>query len=733
MAQYEKLYSTPKNLYTAGCPLIIEEGALLKEKPGDSLLAQLKLRNISGRKIRLATVTVDMFDSTHKKLDTGAEYQYTDVTSENVRIPLPNKSVRYIMPHFTSVVFADGNIWDASLSAKSALQAALPEAPVEDDSTAGDPSVGISVQAVKKQRKSLRIIAAVCVLAVLAAGAMITAAIPRIKYSKALSAIGSGDYDTGYALLSELGREDEIIQNKRDRAAAMISEENFDDAYDLLNSIGDTCAVEQNMRERAQQYCEDGNYDAAYALWEKLGDAEAIKESKYLRALDCMDEGYLDNALQLLEGLSYENSEEIVAELKSMPAETDTEDHAEIQIGDTISFGSYEQDNNTANGKEDIEWIVLAKEDDQILVVSWYALDVQPYNSEWENTTWDTCTLRTWLNTTFYDDAFSSDEQNCVKTTYVFADSNPQYSTNQGHNTLDHIFLLSANEVAEYFTSSEEWTCEPSAYAAAQGAYVHNNSCWWWLRTSGQYANTAAYVYDVDSIYSDGNGVNQAYLAVRPAMWIDLSNANTLTKLNTVSEKSAAYDSVFLGSYEQDNNTENGKESIEWLVLKKEDGKALIISKYALNAIPYNEQQSYVTWEKSYLRDWLNGTFFDEAFNEEEKAKIQSEWIKADTNPEHLVDPGHDTKDAVFLLSIKDAYEYFNASDIGMCEPTAYAVANGVYVNKENGNCRWWLRSPGSMQDNAAFLGTDGEVRCFGYYVSSNNLAVRPAIWINLE
>lgn len=38
----------------------------------------------------------------------------------------------------------------------------------------------------------------------------------------------------------------------------------------------------------------------------------------------------------------------------------------------------------------------------------------------------------------------------------------------------------------------------------------------------------------------------------------------------------AAYSTVFFGSYEQDGNTENGPESIEWLVLE-DDGETMTL------------------------------------------------------------------------------------------------------------------------------------------------------------
>ena len=102
-------------------------------------------------------------------------------------------------------------------------------------------------------------------------------------------------------------------------------------------------------------------------------------------------------------------------------------DYVAADVGDIIEFGAYEQDNEKSNGKEPIEWQVLAKEDNKILVISKYALDAKPYNTEFENVTWETCTLRTWLNETFLDEAFSKAEKSMIQTTEVSADKNPDY------------------------------------------------------------------------------------------------------------------------------------------------------------------------------------------------------------------------------------------------------------------------------------------------------------------
>ena len=199
-------------------------------------------------------------------------------------------------------------------------------------------------------------------------------------------------------------------------------------------------------------------------------------------------------------------------------------------------------------------------------------------------------------------------------------------------------------------------------------------------------------------------------------------------------------DYVFFGAYEQDNNTSNGKEDIEWLVLEVKDGKALVISKYALDCKQYNTSYTDVTWETCTLRKWLNNDFINAGFNADEKAMISSVTVSADKNPEYSTNPGNATQDQVFLLSITEAYKYFSSDSARQCKPTEYAVARGAYVNRYDGNCWWWLRSPGDSQFHAADVLEDGDVyengsdvNGHGNYVNIGNSAVRPALWINLD
>ncbi len=193
-------------------------------------------------------------------------------------------------------------------------------------------------------------------------------------------------------------------------------------------------------------------------------------------------------------------------------------------------------------------------------------------------------------------------------------------------------------------------------------------------------------------------------------------------------------DIIKLGSYVQDYGWED---PIEWQILDIHNGKALVISKYALDCKPYNTTLADVTWETCTIRKWLNDDFLNSAFSESERAKILSVRVPADKNPKYDTNPGNVTQDKIFLLSIPEAEKYFGNNKERECKPTAFAAANGAYVNRDNGNCWWWLRSPGYFQFLAADVDNDGDIDENGNGVTSDvnsdSDAVRPAFWINLE
>lgn len=91
---------------------------------------------------------------------------------------------------------------------------------------------------------------------------------------------------------------------------------------------------------------------------------------------------------------------------------------------------------------------------------------------------------------------------------------------------------------------------------------------------------------------------------------------------STIDKNVKVGDYVTFGSYEQDNDTSNGKEPVEWLVLDVQSDKALLLSKYVLDEKAYNDEEIYVTWEGCSLRNWLNNDFTNSAFTKMNKRKF---------------------------------------------------------------------------------------------------------------
>ena len=197
-----------------------------------------------------------------------------------------------------------------------------------------------------------------------------------------------------------------------------------------------------------------------------------------------------------------------------------------VNPGDVMTFGRYEQDNDLSDGPEAIEWIVLDVQDNKALLISKYLLDWKAYNTEGTETTWETCSLRKWLNEEFLDSAFSRDEQDAVLVTDVdnsISQTSEYGSLDGGKNTQDRIYVLSHLEAGEYFASDKARKCSATAYAnaqgKAQGKFVTDS---WWLRSPYQTRMRVSMVYNGNR----QNALVDDMKGVRPAFWVDLGSVN---------------------------------------------------------------------------------------------------------------------------------------------------------------------------------------------------------------
>ena len=236
---------------------------------------------------------------------------------------------------------------------------------------------------------------------------------------------------------------------------------------------------------------------------------------------------------------------------------------------------------------------------------------------------------------------------------------------------------------------------------------------------------------DWESLYYDlleeYNELLEKYEAV-----INASDNTVAENIENPFSEAEKGDLIEFGYYEQDGDVSNGAEVIEWRVLAIEDGKALIISEYGLDAMRYNTDVVDITWEECTLRGWLNDDFYNTAFTEEEQARIALTQLINDDNLAYSTEGGNDTDDKVFLMSVEEAKEYFADDEDRKAFATRYAQNHGAFVS-DTGEIRWWLRSPGTVEIMAAYIYQDGGIISNGMSITQRNVVVRPALWINLE
>ena len=324
------------------------------------------------------------------------------------------------------------------------------------------------------------------------------------KYYDAVSKNRAGEFDAAITLFTELGTFSNSAewltetQNAKAYAAAasLMASEKYEEAieaFKALNGYRDSDAqITECTYLKAETLRKNGKYKEAYIIYRTIPEYKDVAEIMQ----------------------SDEDISAIVAYIN------------EFQAGNYVTFGSYPQ---TEAGNDDtpIEWLVLESDGETALLISRYALDCKPYNEKFEATTWEKCTLRGWLNSEFFNKAFSTEEKRYILQSDVSADKNPKYSTNPGNATKDNVFLLSIVEANKYFKSDDARKCAPTDYAIQQGAYTSDidkvegrRACWWWLRSPGDLSNRAAYVCPDGSL--SYISVRSSSRAVRPCVRVRL-------------------------------------------------------------------------------------------------------------------------------------------------------------------------------------------------------------------
>ena len=212
-----------------------------------------------------------------------------------------------------------------------------------------------------------------------------------------------------------------------------------------------------------------------------------------------------------------------------------------VEVGETVKFGTYEQDNIKDNGEEDIEWEVLCIDNGRALLLSKDIILPHEFNPNEFSVTWKDCTLRAWLNSSFYEDAFSKDEREKIATVELSTESVQQISLKTHDytaeplpscNTEDKVFILSVEELQEFFPAEKDRIAEPTPYVILNS----DDASIYWTRTPGRAVGSQRIV-DKDGSYELGGAGNNGVGGVRPAIWIVI-DSSVMSDSSVVSEYS---------------------------------------------------------------------------------------------------------------------------------------------------------------------------------------------------
>ena len=468
-------------------------------------------------------------------------------------------------------------------------------------------------------------------------------------------------------------------------------------------------------------------------------------------------------------------------------------DEQTVEDFDTVCFGKFFQREDESE-KQDIEWIILNKNDEYAILMSKYILysmsDSETKKEQDNNNSefiYAYGSTRKWLNEEFYDTAFNEDEKKKLKTMSLVDVS--QNGSNEIKTFYDNVIILNSIELAKYFgyisknDVNKKIPTKATKYALNRIRYGGGLKVFDYYDEYGYgNSNFAIRSYSrktkiIDSGGKISDGKYENIVGLRPVIKINLKNLGTgsdefdknsiyydkdLNKIiettNTFKETSETKpipDTIIFGRYEQDNNLDNGKEDIEWYILKKEKGKALIISKDILDCKMYDSDRDRTyrsidsKYYGSFINEWLNIKFINDAFDENE-IKLIRDTVLYDEEEEYNYAKKEYEKiknyylTKVFIPSLDEIDNYLSDG----IEMRAGAYANEYVKNMENGTSNifiyeetglspYWTRSIKKEDSYTGYNRIHVVIASDGTYekVSSNNtnIGVRPVMWISIN
>ncbi len=241
-------------------------------------------------------------------------------------------------------------------------------------------------------------------------------------------------------------------------------------------------------------------------------------EWNYQWAMEAMESENYDKAVSILEKLKkYKDGEKQLELAMKKRKEKRRQELCEAEIGDNVYFGEYKEDAILGKGKEQIEWLVLDKKENKVLLLSKYCLDEQPFcDTESESAVWKDSYIRTWLNETFLEEAFDEGERKAISTEKVRSYYVTYSDLKEDQKKVkDKVFLFDEEEVDKYLTETSDRQAEISG-----GDYYKYMKCEWMLRSTGDNGKAFQYINFWGDLQVSKDLTSLS--GIRPALWLNL-------------------------------------------------------------------------------------------------------------------------------------------------------------------------------------------------------------------
>lgn len=351
-------------------------------------------------------------------------------------------------------------------------------------------------------------------------------------YHHAVYDLENGNFDNAKELFTALGdygnSPDKLLETQYKIAERCYENGEFQVALNLFMELGEYSDSVDRYKlseyKYAEQLAAEENYLKAIVLFDELGEymnaSEKLPELKYKLAEQLLADEFYDNAKAVFEELgSYSDASQRVAEVERLK-------RINVKPGEHITLGRWQQGRNGET--EPLEWIVLDRDGTRALVMSEYLVDFMPFGGM----NWAESEVRRWLNNDFYSKAFNAEERGRICETELKNEDEKYQGTYGGGDTVDRIFLLTAEEAYNYHSSSgdiradyTEWgekkrkdAITPTLKEGYSYASVFGDP--YWLRSVGKRFCIKA--VDSSGGISSTTRYDTQIMGIRPVMWIEI-------------------------------------------------------------------------------------------------------------------------------------------------------------------------------------------------------------------